>query len=1030
MKRPEIPVDEKNRITSLCNLKILDTPPEERFDRITRIAQKHFKIKISLVSLVDSERQWFKSRQGLDATETPRDISFCGHAVLNNDIFYIPNALEDPRFEDNPLVTGGPNIRFYAGAPLHSQDGSRIGTLCVIDDKPHDLSEDDFVALRDLADCVEEEIKRTHLLKMAEEYKEQRARLEYLLRANPGVIYTCEVSDDYGVTFISDNVIQMLGYKPEQFIDEPGFWLSHIHPEDVDSTIENMKALFETGSHIHEYRFRHADGFYHWMYDKLHVEYDDEGNPEEIVGLWMDIDTRKKAEQMSRESETRIRAIVDNVVDGIITIDSKGIVETFNSSAENLFGYDAAGVIGQNVKMLMPEPYHNEHDTYLRNYFDSGQAKIIGIGREVTGRRKGGSTFPMELAVSEMQVDEQRMFTGIVRDITDRKQAEQDVRDRESRIQAIVDTVVDGIVTINEKGIVETFNPAAEKLFGYAHEEVIGHNVNILMPGPYTDEHDSYLDNYLKSGEARVIGIGREVVGKRKNGSTFPMELAVSEMQVGEQRMFTGIVRNITERKKIDRLKNEFVSTVSHELRTPLTSIRGALSLVLGKSADGFSDKTRHMLEVADRNSERLTLLINDILDLEKIESGSLDFELKAEDLISLAQSAVEANEGYARQHGVKLQYESAIDKAVVKVDSHRLLQVFANLISNAVKFSRQNDIVEIGIKNSNGGYRVSVQDYGRGIPEKFQAKIFQRFSQVDSSDSREKGGTGLGLSITKAIVEHHNGSINFESEQDKGTIFYFDIPAYIDSESYTKTTSKTPNEKVLICEDDEDVAHVFTALLKEEGLQSDIAKSAQRCKELLTENKYRLLLLDLTLPDKHGLVLLRELRENEITKCLPIIVVSGHAEKGRTQFNGDAVTVVDWLQKPVDQNRFSEALKQALHSGVNPKVLHVEDDPDVVQVAHALLEDIADFEAVSTLNQARQKIKDNFYNLIILDVTLPDGSGLDLFKEINGSCSVVVFSGQDLTSEITNQVAAALTKSKTTNEELLATIKTVLARL
>lgn len=767
MKKPNIPLGEAGRVAALCSMAILDTAAEERFDRITRIAQAHFRVPIALVSLIDSERQWFKSRQGLDASETPRDISFCGHAILSDDILYIPNTREDLRFADNPLVTGGPKIRFYAGAPLHSPEGERVGTLCVIDDKPRVFSDAELMLLRDMAGCVEEE----------------------LARAN-----------------------------------------------------------------------------------------------------------RLKATQQIRDQEQRIRALVDTIVDGIIVIDARGLVQTLNPAAVTLFGYPADEVQGQNIKMLMPEPY--------------------------------------------------------------------------------------------------------------AHG------------------HDGYLSNYLTTGDKKVIGIGREVTGKRKDGSTFPMELAVSEMEVNGERMFTGIVRDITERKKVEQMKSEFISTVSHELRTPLTSIRGALGLVLGNAAGELPEKARLMLEMAARNSERLTLLINDILDLEKIEAGHLEFDFGIVDLVALATHALEDNQGYAQTHQVRLLLDCNIAEALVRADKHRLLQVFSNLISNAAKYSPAGGVVEVSVAAHGTGFRVAVRDHGAGVPQAFRSRIFQRFAQADSSDTREKGGTGLGLSITKAIVEQHEGKVGYDTEAGVGTLFYFDLPAW---QALMENDKTHLGIRVLICEDNPDVAQVLADMLKPEGVICDIAGSAAGARTLLEKHLYRLMLLDLTLPDVDGLKFLQELRDEPDTAQLPIIVVSGRAHEGRAAFHGEAITVVDWIQKPVSQQRLKQALQEALLRVKRPRILHVEDDFDIVQVTQVLLEEMADITSVSSLRDARQVMANQLFDLVILDLGLTDGSGVELLAELKGCCPVVIFSAQIPNREISAQVAAALTKSVTSNEQLLVTIKNIL---
>src|ERR1044071_1581945 len=216
-------------------------------------------------------------------------------------------------------------------------------------------------------------------------------------------------------------------------------------------------------------------------------------------------------------------ALVTTAVDGIIVIDGLGTIRTYNPACERLFGFSTEEVIGKNVKMLMPEPYHGGHDGYLANYTRSGEKRIIGIGREVMGRRKDGSTFPMYLSVGEGALNGQRIFVGIIHDLTVSKWAENALQEREARLRSILDTVPDAIITIDEAGLVESFSPAAARLFGYSEQEVIGQNVRMLMPSPYREQHDGYLAAYRKTGVKRIIGIGRIVVGLRHDGSTFPM---------------------------------------------------------------------------------------------------------------------------------------------------------------------------------------------------------------------------------------------------------------------------------------------------------------------------------------------------------------------------------------------------------------------------------------------------------------------------------------------------------------------------
>lgn len=893
MESPAKPEDELSRIESLCRLNVLDTPSEERFDRITRIAQRHFNVPIALVSLIDSERQWFKSRQGLDAVETSREISFCGHTILSDSIFYIPNALEDGRFADNPLVTGPPNIRFYAGAPLLSPDGARVGTLCLIDSEVRQFTPTEFMVLRDLADIVEEELGRVSLLKVQNE---------------------------------------------------------------LDLTSKYYQSIIESSED----------------------------------------------------------AIIGKNLDGIIT--------SWNPAAEKMFGYSEDEVIGQPALMLMERDNYREEQDILSQISEGISIEYFGTIR----RHKNGSLIDVEVSISPIS-DLQGKVIGastIARDVTRSKQVESKLRDSETRIRTIVESVVDGIITIDSRGVVQTINAAAEKIFGYSTEEVIGHNVKMLMPEAYSKEHDEYISNYLTTGVKKIIGIGREVEGKRKDGSTFPMELAVSNMMINGEYMFAGVVRDITERKKMERMKSEFVSTVSHELRTPLTSIRGALGLVLGKYSDQLPDGVRKMVEMANRNSERLTILINDILDLEKIEAEHLKFNFKVVNLAHLAKMAIDDNQGFARAHGVELAITHSLSQAMIWGDESRLLQVFANLISNAVKFSPPGGVVELSLAAHQGAFQVSVRDYGEGIPLAFRSQLFQRFAQADSSDAREKGGTGLGLNICKAILERHKGTIDYQSTVGEGTVFSFILPNVAAQPDFD--ASKEASANVLICENDEDVAEVLAQLVKQEGFSCDIAETAEIAEDFLGKYHYQLLLLDLHLPGIGGLELIQKLRMAPNTACLPIIVVSAHAESNQSNLAGGALLVADWLEKPFDEKRLLQSVKNVLHTVKQPRILHIEDDIDIVHMTQNLVGSNAEFYSTSSLYGARQLLAENSFDLIILDLELVDGSGVDMLAELKNYCPIVIFSAQ-VPHQVANQVEEVMIKSMTTNEQLKQTIHKLL---
>ncbi|MEJ8566398.1 GAF domain-containing sensor histidine kinase [Elongatibacter sediminis] len=525
MKAPPMPANESERLQALCDLDILDTAPEERFDRLTRVARALFDVPIAIISLVDAERQWFKSRQGLDATETPRDISFCGHAILEGTVFHIPDALNDDRFADNPLVTGPLGIRFYAGAPLSAKNGSRIGTLCVLDTEPRIMSQVQQERLRDLANCVADELNQVKLTETLAELEDQRR-------------YTSQ----------------------------------------------------------------------------------------------------------------------------------------------------------------------------------------------------------------------------------------------------ILESVSEGIIVIDETGTVRSFNPAAERMFGFDAAEIIGGKFTCLLTPNDATRLSEQLRQFLTEGDPGETDIRQEVEGQRSDGTTFSVGLAIGTTEFKGERMFNGVVRDITTRKEIDRMKDEFIATVSHELRTPLTSIMGSIGLIKGGTFGPPGDEIQNMLEIAYSSSERLVRLINEMLDLERIQSGVANLEFSPVDLGEIAQTSLQELSGFLRRHDVTAELSVPDEPVRTLGDTDKLAQSITNIVSNAIKHSPAGETVSVTVADRHGHWRITVRDKGRGIPLSFQPDVFKRFSQADTTDSRATQGTGLGLSIAKAIIDLHGGSISFESEEGRGTSFYIDLPALQDT--------------------------------------------------------------------------------------------------------------------------------------------------------------------------------------------------------------------------------------------------------
>jgi DNA-binding response OmpR family regulator len=332
---------------------------------------------------------------------------------------------------------------------------------------------------------------------------------------------------------------------------------------------------------------------------------------------------------------------------------------------------------------------------------------------------------------------------------------------------------------------------------------------------------------------------------------------------------------------------------------------------------------------------------------------------------------------------------------------------------------------------------RVSVTDHGRGVPPEFRARIFEKFAQADSSSTREKGGTGLGLSISRAIVERHQGRIGFTSEPGVATAFFFDLPEWVATEAEVKTAAAPETGEgplILVCEDDWDVAHLLSLMLERDGYQVDVAHDAAEARRLLRARPYAALTLDLMLPDQDGVSLIRELRGSEATSRLPIVVVSVRADEGQAELNGGAVGVIDWLVKPIDEDRLRRAMEQAVRAplGAGARILHVEDDPDLQRVVAAIVDRDAVVEAALNLAEARERLARQRFDLVILDLALPDGSGLELLPFLGGlepPMPVLIFSAHEVDAAVADRVASVLIKSQTSNRELMEQIRSALGR-
>jgi signal transduction histidine kinase/DNA-binding response OmpR family regulator len=483
--------------------------------------------------------------------------------------------------------------------------------------------------------------------------------------------------------------------------------------------------------------------------------------------------------------------------------------------------------------------------------------------------------------------------------------------------------------------------------------------------------------------------------------------------------------------ERANKVKSEFLSTVSHELRTPLTAIAGSIGLVSGGALGELPEQIAQMLQIAHKNSQRLTFLINDLLDMEKLMAGKLHFDMLGQPLTPLVEQALADNQAYAEQFGVTYKLIESAEGVLVEVDAQRLHQVLANLLSNAAKFSPPGAQVEVSVHQHKSRVRVDVRDHGAGIPAEFHARIFQKFSQADASDTRQKGGTGLGLAITRELIERMGGQVGFESMPDQGTCFFFELPLWNEQASrpaaLLPSVQTSDETRILVVEDDPDVARLLSFMLTRAGYEVDTVETGAEALAQAQRTSYVAMTLDLMLPDMNGVQVIELLRAHPATAQLPIVVIAARMEEGRLAV-GPNVAGLAWLSKPIDLSQLLTSLQQLTSPGsaAYPRVLHVEDDESMHQRVRSMAGGRFDFELATTLREARARVSLERFDVVILDLTLPNESGWDLLPEIRANqpdARVVILSGSTLAPDDAQRVDAVLQKSEVSPRKLLDAI-------
>ncbi len=742
---------------------------------------------------------------------------------------------------------------------------------------------------------------------------------------------------------------------------------------------------------------------------------------EERIGLDVSEHSLEQLNARIENDEALVNAVVQNLTDGIVTIDNNGQIQSLNPAAENQFGYWDGEIIDQSVTRIVRFPQETVNLDYFKKYFLAKGKEFQEISHdEAEGVRKDGSVFPIEITASRMNLDGHPLLIYILRDITERNRAKEELekhqnhleklvkelnekteelQERETHIKAILDNAMDGIITIDEHGIVQSFNLAAENVFGYSIKEVIGKNINQLMPEPDKSKHDEYMNRYLSGGEPQILGIAREVIAKRKDGSTFPMELSVSQMYQGDSSLFIGIVRDIEERtrmrkeleqfsadlertnkslqkeilehkkaeedlvvakmtaEKANAAKSIFLANMSHEIRTPMNAVFGYSQIL--KRDKGLNGEQKKSVENIISSGQHLLELINDILDISKIEAGrirlnSTDFSLNnlMSDLSVIFKLRCDEK---------KISWNinrSDNGSNWVKGDAGKIKQILINLLGNAVKFTESGEITLNVKKGKRDIFIFEVIDTGPGIPPEALENIFEPFRQ--SEQGIKKGGTGLGLAISEKQAELMDGKLTVISEVNKGSQFTLNLPLLPAEESThnelergrkISRLAKGQSLKALIVEDLELNRDVLKKLLLGIGVDVEEAENGMIGCEKVKTYKPDIIFMDIRMPVMDGFEAINNIRSQFTSEELKIVIVTASAlahEQEDYEKRADS-----FIFKPFQAEEIFECIYKLMN--VEFEYEEVEKEPDAKVMIP--VSDI-DFSNTKLLKETFQKLR------------------------------------------------------------------------
>jgi two-component system sensor histidine kinase VicK len=785
--------DEAERLKHLRHYEILDTLPDPAFDQIARMAARLANAPYAFIGFVDGSRVWFKSTAGFAARQIRRNGSPCQVLLLDGKPLLIGDARADHRFGPTGIVLGeGIECRSYAGAPLLSHEGAILGTIAVCSLEANAFTRDDLDALQVLSRQVVTRLELYAAGQVQENVLRLRQRSEQELTVErnfvASVLNTISalvlVFDTAGRIVRFNRACEAISGYSFGNLAGRSFPEELFPPEERETAIRVFEGV-RSGKPVEpfEINWRTRLGGMRriaWTATSLNNA---RSEVSFVIMTGADVTEQRMAETALRGSEERYRHLVESSLGFVCTHDLNGSLLSINSHAARTLGYQREELVGTPLRNYIDPAHLTDYDSYFAGLRQSQQQDHQG---RFYLQRKGGGLCIVAYRNKLLQLaGAAPLVLSHGTDITEQTQAEEDLKVLTRQHQSILDSVGDGIFGMDLAGQLTFINSRGADLLAYSSAELLGQDMHALIHHSHADGSPFHKEDcpILGSVERETPLQVEDDVFWRRDGRSLPVQYVACPL-VADGRVDGVVVAfaDVTERRRLDRMKDEFIATVSHELRTPLTSLRASLGLVTSGMLEKHPEKTAQMLDIAVANCDRLVRLVNDIVDFERIGKDSLPLHKGEWNAIDLLRRAMDPELLNAERAGLNFRIDA--QPVDVWVDGDRIVQVLGNLIRNAVKFSEKGGEIRLTVRAGGDGHErlamFEVRDQGPGIPEEKLDFIFERFQQVDASDSRARGGTGLGLAICRGILNEHGGRIWARNNPEGGSNLCFTVERYM----------------------------------------------------------------------------------------------------------------------------------------------------------------------------------------------------------------------------------------------------------